>query len=92
MNSISTAVVAFMDLMEAEVREVRRAIFRLGLSLALLMLCGVCALSGVAVLMLAWFYFLEPLVGQAPAAFLTALVLLAGAGGLLWTARRLATK
>jgi hypothetical protein len=85
-------VIAFIELMEAEVRQLRLSIFRLGLALALLVLCTGMALGGVVVLVMAVYFFLAQFMPRAPAALCVALVLLAGSGGILWLAKQQVTK
>ncbi len=92
MSSLAEIVISFIDLLEAELGQARRAIFRLGLGLGILAICAAMALGGVAVLFYAWFIFISARIGQAPGALLTAVIMLAGAGGLLWLAKKLATK
>lgn len=89
MRALAELLIAFLELLEAEVRAVRSGAFRLGLSLALLGTAGTLVLAGVSLIMRALYLYLAMVLSPPTATLITGMVTLCVAGGLVWSARRL---
>jgi hypothetical protein len=89
LRALAELFIAFLELLEAEVRAVRSGAFRLGLSLALLGTAGMLVLAGVSLMMWALYLYLVMVLSPPTATLITGMVTLCVAGGLVWSARRL---
>ena len=84
MKAISRFIVKVADLVEAEAREFRAGAVWVGIALALSLSAAVLGVAGVGLLVFAIFAALRPGMGPAGAAAVVGVLLLGGAGGLLW--------
>ena len=89
MRALAELLIAFLELLEAEVRAVRSGAFRLGLSLALLGTAGMLVLAGLSLMMWALYLYLVMVLSPPTATLITGMVTLCVAGSIVWSARRL---
>lgn len=82
-------MIAFVDLMEAEGRSLRRAVVRVGFVLVIILLALSLTATGVLLCLWAGYEFLLPLLGQALSALIMGICAMAVAGVCLWIAKRL---
>jgi hypothetical protein len=86
---VDDLVIGVLDLIEAEGRSLRRSVFRVALSITLLLLGLVFVLAAFAFTFVGLYLLLNPAVGVVGAAFLcAAFALLAGLSIILWSRRR----
>lgn len=81
-------IVALIDLLEAEAREFRTRLLRMGMGLALIVVAGGVLLIALAVLLWAFYWYLLLVVHQGEALLLTGVVALALTGVLGWLAAK----
>jgi len=81
-------VVACSDLLEAEGRTLRRESVRVGLLLVFAFVAGITALSGMLLLMFGLFLALARQMGDAGAAIVLGIVIIALSGGAAWFIHR----
>jgi hypothetical protein len=89
LRALAELLIAFLELLEAEVRALRSQTFRLGLSLALLGTAGMLALVDVSLIIWAVYLYLAIVLSPPTATLITGIVTLCVAGGLVWSARQL---
>lgn len=89
MRALAELLIAFLELLEAEVRALRSGTFRLGLSLALLGTAGTLAVVGVSLIMRALYLYLAMVLSPPTATLITGMATLLVAGVLIWSAGRL---
>jgi hypothetical protein len=85
---LSKFVVACSDLLEAEGRTLRRESVRVGLLLVFAFVAGITALAGVMLLMFGLFLALSGPMGEAGAAIVLGLLIIALSGGTAWFIHR----
>ncbi|MEW5756785.1 MAG: phage holin family protein [Pseudomonadota bacterium] len=83
-------IIALMDLLEAEGRELRRTVMRTGIGLVCLAVAGLVAVIGLCFCLWAVYQALAAMVGPATAAMIVGLLMLSLAGLIAWIAMRLA--
>lgn len=88
LRTLAAAAIAFLDLLEAEGRVLRARAIRVGIGLALVAVAAVVALIGLCCGVWAVYLYLDTWFAPPAAAGLAGLVALAGAGVLLWLAKR----
>ncbi len=84
MKALSRLIVKLADLAEAEARAFRAGAVHVGVALAVSLAAAVLGVAGVAFLVWALFCAVRPGLGDAGAGTVVGLLLLGGAGGLLW--------
>jgi len=88
---LSELVVRIADLAEAEGRELRRVVTRMGASFTLGLVAGLLILVGGLLLLAAiWFGLRSIPLGEGASSLITAIVALLMAGGLSWAAWKIA--
>jgi len=86
-SAVSRFIVKVADLAEAEGRVLRREAIEIGVLLVTAIGALMRALAGLAMVVLAAYLSLNPLLGPAWSAAACALILFAGAGGFAWLFR-----
>jgi predicted tellurium resistance membrane protein TerC len=86
---VAELIVALMDLLEAEARELRNRVLRLGMGLALIVAAGGVFLIALAVLLWAFYWYLLLVMRPGEALLLTGTVALALTGVLFWLASKM---
>lgn len=84
MKAISRFIVKLADLVEAEAREFRAGSVWVGVALALSLSAAALGVAGVGFLVFSIFTALRTSMGPAGAGAVIGVLLLGGAGGLLW--------
>lgn len=86
MREVVEIGLAFIDLIKAEFEQSKRAVFNLGIALALAVVAAVFLVCAVGLMLYAAYLAFLPALGQELAVFSTGLAALVCAGVLLWVA------
>lgn len=89
-ETVTELAVRIADLAEAEGRQARHMAVRIGIALAGVVVAGVLALAALVLVLAGVFGWLREPLGDAGGLFVTGLITLAVAGGLVWVAMKLA--
>jgi hypothetical protein len=89
-ETVTELAVRIADLVEAEGRQARHIVVRVGIALAGVLVAGVLALAALVLLLAGIYGWLAEPLGEPGALFVTGLITLAAAGGLVWAAMKLA--
>ncbi len=75
-TTLSDFIIALLDLLEAEGRALRHAVTRTGWSLAFIVVTAALLLGALALMLWAFYQFLEPRLGAPAASLITGLAML----------------
>jgi len=89
LGSLTEIIIALTDLAEAEGRALRRAVFRTGWGLALMLVMGLLIAAGLGLCLWAGYTYVAIRIGDIRAALLAGAAALLLAGGCAWLAIRL---
>lgn len=89
MKALAELVIAALELVEAEARDLKHGAFRLALAVSLLAVATLLAAGGVTLIAIGVFVFLQNRTSTVTAAIICGLALLAGAGAIAWQAQRM---
>lgn len=89
-ETVTELAVRIADLVEAEGRQARHIAVRVGIALAAVVVSGVLALAALALVLAGIFGWLRGPLGDAGGLFVTGVITLLAAGGLVWAAMKLA--
>ncbi len=88
LTPLSDFAIAFVELIEAEVRAARKGVVKLGVAVVLVILAGVLFLAALTLFLNVLYLWLLGVMTQISALFFCGMVTLALAGGILWFVRR----
>ncbi|MCE9590050.1 MAG: hypothetical protein K8S99_05955 [Planctomycetes bacterium] len=86
MKLLTDVFISAVELLEAEARDLRRGAYRLGAAMGMLTIAVILGAAGILAVGGALFMLLQWWIGPIGAAAIVGAALMAGAGGLWWTA------